>query len=116
MLHCNKKIVLRKVKHAVTNFQKMKGLLSENKINFDYALIFHLNSESILSASIHMLFMQFSIDVVWLDSKKTIVDLKQDLRPWTFNSSPRKPANYIIELPINSIKKNKLKIGQKLSW
>jgi uncharacterized protein len=33
-------------------------------------------------ASIHMMFMRFSIDVAWLDSKGVVLKVSSKLRPW----------------------------------
>src|SRR3989338_1320562 len=112
----NKKIISRKVRHARNFFQKFIGLMGERKENFDYALVFHQSDESILSSSIHMLFMQFPTDIVWLDSSMKVVDFSKNLRPWTFNASPRKPAKYIIELKPGLIVKAKIKHGDRLLW
>jgi len=55
-----------------------------------------------------MLFVFFPIDVIFLNSKKKVVD-KTTLNPWQLNYTPKIPSKYVIELPkgfgsvINSI-------------
>ena len=44
--------------------------------------------ESIKHSSIHMLFMRFPIDILWLDSEKRVVDIGKRILP--FNISNRK--------------------------
>jgi uncharacterized membrane protein (UPF0127 family) len=48
-----------------------------------------------------MLFVFYSINVLFLDSNKKVIDIKKRLRPFTFYS-PKKKAKYIIELPIET--------------
>lgn len=112
----NKKIVCARVRHAQTFWQKFKGLLGEEKKNFDYALIFHLGNESVTAGSIHSLGMKFEFDAVWLDAEQRIVDLKPNFERNVLNYSPKKPAAFIIELPLGTIQKSKLKLGQALNW
>ncbi len=109
----NGKIICKKTKFAKTFFEKFKGLMLESEKNFDYALIFTLGYKTRIRASVHMLFVFFPIDIIFLDENKKVVD-KATLKPWTLNYTPKKPAKYFIELP----KKlgNKIKIGDKLKW
>jgi len=66
--------------------------------------------------SIHMLFVRFPIDVVFLDSERRIVDLKANLRPWLGTAFPKSRFRYAIELPAGAIEKFRLNIGDKLDW
>lgn len=50
-----------------------------------------------------MFFVFFPIDVLFLNKDKEIVDLKQRLKPFTFYTS-KKPAKYVLEMPLGSIK------------
>ncbi len=110
----NKTIRLLHVKHARTFGERFKGLLGVSPREHDYALVFHMAEESALGASIHMLFMQMPIDVLWLNEKKEVVDFAA-LKPWTFNYTPAKPAKYVVELPARTLNW-KIKIGMKLTW
>ena len=109
-----KRKIIGKVIVAKSWLGKLKGLMFESRENFGYALIFPLNSESKIAASIHMLFVFFPIDVIWLDSKKIVVDKVEKLQPFTFNCTPKKAASFIVELPVGCGKK--ISIGNKLEW
>ncbi len=108
-----KKIIIKKVKHAKNFFSKAKGLMFQKKI--DFALIFHLNSETMIGASIHMLFVFTPIDVVFLNEEKKVIDLVENLQPWSLNYTPKLKAKYIIELPPKTIK-GKISLRDKLEW
>jgi uncharacterized protein len=113
VLKANKKIIIKKVKLCKTPWQRTKGLMFEDKKRFDYALVFDFPRESKLGSSLHMIFVFFPIDVLFLNSKKEIVD-KVTLQPFTPNYTPKKPAKYVIELPEGRTKG--LKTGTKISW
>jgi uncharacterized membrane protein (UPF0127 family) len=68
-------------------------------------LVLDCGFDDVPSSVIHMLFMKFPIDVVWVDSGMNVVDLKESIQP--FNPlkpntwrvyKPEKPARYVIEL------------------
>ena len=105
--------MMQKTLFAETFFSKAKGLMFEKKSNFDYALVFVLEKESKIGASVHMMFVFFPIDIVYLDSKKMVVD-KASLNPWLLNYTPKKPAKYFVELPKG--KAGEIKIGDELGW
>ncbi|MFH0970152.1 MAG: DUF192 domain-containing protein [Candidatus Diapherotrites archaeon] len=107
---------LTRVRHATSSIERMKGLIGVKPSHHTYGLVFHLNNPSILSASIHMLFMQMPIDVVWLDSKQKVVDWKGNIRPWTLHHSPFSPAAFIIELPSHTLTRIPLTVGKKIEW
>ncbi len=106
-------VLCEKVRFARSSFERFKGLMFERESNFDYALVFELPFESRLGASIHMLFVFFPIDVVYLDSDKRVVDVVS-AEPWGFNYTPRKPAKFFVELRRGLGKK--VSVGDFLSW
>ena len=108
-----KKIILRKVRHAISFAEQAKGLMFERKRNFDYGLVFHLPFETRAGASVHMLFVFFPIDIVYLDAQKRITEIAR-LNPWQLNFTPRKAAKWFIELPAGKAKG--LKAGEKVEW
>ena len=104
--------LIQKTRKANTPWRRFKGLMFERKKNFDYALIFELHSETKIGASIHMMFVFFPIDIVYLDSGKKIVD-KTTVKPWILNYTPKQASKYFIELPVGKVN---VKIGDKLDW
>lgn len=55
-----------------------------------------------METTIHMLFVFFPIDVVWLDKNKKVVDKRENVKPFTPWITPGKAAKYVIELPRNT--------------
>ncbi len=109
-----RKKVCGKARLANHPWQKLKGLMFEDEKNFDYALVFDLGEEHRFSAGIHMMFVFFPIDVVWLDKNKKVVDKVEGIKPFTPNYIPKKRARYFVELPVGNGKK--IKIGNELDW
>ncbi|AMM54105.1 DUF192 domain-containing protein [Pyrococcus kukulkanii] len=107
-----------------------KGLMWEGEVRFadnfikrflglmfqkpKYALIFVLPMETRINASIHGFFMREAIDVIFLDSKRKIVDLAV-LRPWHLYT-PKRPAKYIIEGPKGMIQTLKAEVDDVIKW
>ena len=90
-------------------FSQAVGLMfSKNKEN---VLIFKFNREKIVA--LHMLFVFYPIDVLFLNKNKIVVDKKENFRPFAFYKSSKK-AMCAIELPDGAIKKSKTKIGDKI--
>ena len=98
---------------ADTTWKKTKGLMLRRKL--DKALVFLLDRETKIGAAIHSFFVIFSFDIIWLDAGKRIVDMRT-VRPFRLIEMPRKAAKYFIELPIGSIKKSGVKLGQKIDF
>ncbi|MGO4886438.1 DUF192 domain-containing protein [Anaerobacillus sp. MEB173] len=86
---------------------RLRGLMFRRKPIKDEALLLTPCN------SIHMCFMFFSIDVVFLDKDQKIVYLKQRVRPWSF-VPPVRTAHYTLELPLGTIQNHKLYIGDHL--
>ena len=92
-----------KIKYADNYLKRLFGLMFKKDI--DYGLLFILKYGS----SIHTCFMNFTIDVYFLDKNKTVFE-KVTLKPWKFYK-PSKKAKYILETKKNYIN---LKKGEKL--
>jgi len=105
------------IEHAVlykNPFLKAKGLMFSKPLKKGHALIMESLVESIVGNAIHMFFVFFPIDVVWLDANRNVVDKVFMVKPFTCYLKPKKPAKYTIELPVGVSKK--VKIGDKLDF
>lgn len=91
--------ILAKVKVAKTAFALMKGLMFSAPLQDGEGLLLIREKEGIFQSSIHMLFVFYSIDMLWLDKRKRIVDKRENVKPFTLFVKPRKKAMYILELP-----------------
>lgn len=113
MIKINNKIIIKK-KRIITPLMQGFGLMFFLKKNFDFGLIFKREKESIIGSSIHMMFVFFPIKVIFLNSKKEVVDIIYKAKPFLFYF-PKKKAKYIIELPIDT-DISYIKIKDKIDW
>ncbi len=65
--------------------------------------------------SLHMFCVFFPIDVLYLDSEKKVIELKENLMPFGFYM-PKNKANFVVELPKHSIRENKIKLGESITF
>ena len=102
-----KKIVFTKeFKVCKSFFSKLRGLMfSKPKM-----LVFDFDREEY--RSLHMFFVFFPIDLVFLDENKTVIEIKKDFKPFTIYNSKTK-AQYVIEIPAGRIQ-DKVNIGDKV--
>ncbi len=92
---------------ADTFFSRMIGLLKHTSLPRNEALIItHCNS-------IHMFFMKFPIDVIFVDKKDKVVGLVERIKPNRLSSTYWK-ASYAIELAEGVIAEKKVQIGDQL--
>lgn len=63
--------------------------------------------------SIHMFFMRFSIDVIFLDSSNKVIEYIENLKPWQV-SKIVKSSKMVIEMPCYSIKKKNIQINDTI--
>lgn len=64
---------------------------------------------------LHMLFVFFPIDVLFLDEEKAVVELKEHFLPFTFYN-PGHKAKYIIEAPDGAIARSKTSVGDIITF
>ncbi len=75
---------------------RFRGLMFRKALNPKEGLLLVESSDSRLNAAIHMLFMNFDIAAVWIDSQMRVVDAKQ-ARRWRPSYMPAGPARFILE-------------------
>lgn len=91
-------------------FSQAKGLMFSLK---QKNLVFVFKKEKL--TPLHMWFVFFPIDVIYLNSKKEVTELKANFKPFTF-FNPKNKAQYILELEKGAINKSKTEIGDSFSF
>ena len=66
------------------------------------------------TSSIHMFFMAFPIDAVFLDRDMRIRRIARDLRPWRI--AWKRGSKSVLELPAGSTKATGIEVGSLLLW
>ncbi len=92
---------------ADTFLSRMKGLLGRDRLEPGQALIITRCQQ------IHMFFMRFAIDAVFIDSASRVVGLVEDIKPSQMSSIFWK-ATRVIELPSGCIAHTKTSLGDQI--
>lgn len=91
-----KHIIAEKVSVANNFYSRLMGLMGQKNLLQNHALILSPCN------SIHTMFMNFPIDVVYVDTDLKVVKIVKNIQPWKLDFGHRK-AKYTIELPSNTI-------------
>jgi uncharacterized membrane protein (UPF0127 family) len=108
----NEVAVSERVTLARSFWSRFRGLMGRRSLAPDAAL--HLPV-----TSIHMLFMRFPIDALFLGAPdphgvQHVVALRPGLRPWSGLVLPVKGAVGVVELPAGTIERAKLAVGDPI--
>jgi uncharacterized membrane protein (UPF0127 family) len=91
----------------------LKGLMFRKSLPSGEGLLFVNGGESVSGAAIHMLFMRFSIGVVWMDKSGMVVDCRL-AKPWRPAYAPKRAAQYYLEANTDIL--DRVKVGDVLSF
>lgn len=99
-------IVCERCVLADTALARMRGLLGRRELP---------SGEGILlkpASSVHMAFMRFAIDAVFLDGESRVVKVAADLQPWKLAGARGSKA--VLEIPAGEAKRRGLSVGDRL--
>lgn len=88
---------------ALTADEREKGLSGTTKLDQTHAMLLVFDGDD--KWPIWMKDMHYPIDIIWLDSAKTVVHIVKNVSPDTYPQSfvPAKPARYIVEVPAGTV-------------
>jgi len=107
-----RKKIASKVIHCITPWQKSVGLMFSFPIR-NKCLVFHFDPPRRID--LHMMFVFYPIDVLFLDMKMKVIEIKENFLPFTIYLS-KKAANYAIELPNRTVLDKRIRIGDKMGF
>jgi uncharacterized protein len=99
-------IVCERCVQADTALARMRGLLGRRELP---------SGEGILlkpASSVHMAFMRFPIDALFLDRDLRVVKIASDLKPWRAAGS--RGAKAVLEIPAGEAGRRGLSVGDRL--
>jgi uncharacterized membrane protein (UPF0127 family) len=100
-------IVASKAGKADMFLTRMVGLLDRSVLLEGEALIITK------CQSIHMFFMKFAIDAIFVNKSDRVVGLVRNIKPFCLSRVFLK-ASYVIELPVGLIDRSKTSIGDEI--
>ena len=101
-------------KHCVickSHWRKARGLMFT--LSMKDSLLFIFEKEK--RWGLHMLFVFYPIDVIFLDKDRKVADIKENFTPFSFHT-PKKPCLHIIELPKGSVRKSRTSLGDRIEF
>ena len=102
----NGNIVCERCVLADTALARMKGLLGKRELSSSSGILLKPAS------SVHMAFMRFAIDAVFLDRELRVVKVAADLKPWRMAGS--RGAKSVLEIPAGEAARRGLSVGDRL--
>ena len=110
---CDGKVLVHNVVYCDHLLRQGTGLMfrSRNSVN-DTVWWFRFKSPR--KVTITMFFVFFPIDVIFLDDKDRIIEIRQDLKPFT-NYTSKNEVHAFIELEKGVVKNRSLRVGMRLS-
>jgi uncharacterized membrane protein (UPF0127 family) len=90
---------------------RLRGLMFRKELSMEQGLILAYGSDSRMDASIHMMFVNFDLAVIWINSDGEVVD-KILAKQWKLAYLPQKPARYVLE--IVSERLDEFEIGDRI--
>lgn len=104
--------IAKNLEFAKTKLSQMLGLMFRKNIPSEYSMIFILEKPS--SVNVHMLFMRFPIDVIFLNEDKKVSGLSQ-LNPW-LGYKAMKGIRYVLEMKAGTIERYNLSTGGQMEF
>ncbi len=113
--------VTLQVQIADTKPLQTRGLMFQEKLPYDQGMLFVFEDEGI--RSMWMLNMQFSLDLIWIDSDGRIVHIQKDTQPCksaletmacTFTNGNGQEAKYVLEVTSGFVDKFNITENSKL--
>lgn len=100
-------IICNKVIMANSFFKRLKGLMFTKNLPSDSSMYICPCNQ------IHMFFMNYSIDVLYIDKNNVILAIDEDMKPGRIGKKVNGAAA-VVELQAGKVKESNIKIGQTL--
>jgi len=100
---------------AENDYERQLGLMNRESMEEMQGMLFIFPEERF--QSFWMMNTLFSLDMIFIDSKKEIVTIHRNTKPLSEQSYPSsKPALYVLEVNAGFCDKHNIKLGDKVFW
>ena len=66
-------------------------------------------------SSIHMFFMRFPLDVLYISADHQVVRVQEGIKPWRIGPLRTPGARYVVELPVGAVRSSRTEVGDRLA-
>lgn len=94
---------------ATSFLSRLKGLLFTSSIKTGQGLLLKPCN------SIHMFWMLYAIDAIFIDKQGVVVGIVENLRPWSISKTYR-GAHSCLELPPGTVSHTETELGDLIEW
>lgn len=102
----SRQVIARDVELALSRAARRQGLLKRSSMPLDTAILLAP------CFMVHTAFMQFPIDIVFVDRRGYVRHMRREVAPWRMAASPGAYAT--IELPGGTLAKHDIVVGDRL--
>lgn len=102
---------------ADTTLKKTIGLMGRKSLEEDEGMLFSFDTADYYS--FWMMNMSIPIDIIFMNSNRTVVDILKDAQPCGLNCdtyAPKEKAMYVLEVKANFTQRHGVKIGSKADF
>lgn len=100
-------IIGSQIVYANTYYKRFIGLIGKNELNSNEGLFLTPCN------SIHMMFMKFPIDLIFLDRKNKIVHITENIKPWQISRIVFRGQS-VLEVAAGKVKETESKVGDRI--
>lgn len=95
---------------ATSPWSRFRGLMMRDPADFGSGQALVIDP----CTSIHMFFMRFPIDVLYLNRDNEVVRAQEAIKPWRVGPLYTRGARFVIELPAGAIARSGTTVGDRL--
>lgn len=93
---------------AADFWSRLRGLIGRRALATGEGLLL------VPARGVHMWFMRFPIDVIYIDREGRVVDVDERLKPWRIGR-PRWRAHAVLEVPAGTVAVSDTRVGDELA-
>lgn len=102
---------------ADDDIARQKGLMFRDKLSDNQGMLFIFEEQGL--HNFWMKNMKFSLDIIWINKDKKIVEIQKNASPYSKSCPdlvPSKESLYVLEVNAGFVEKNKIGLGDGVSF
>lgn len=100
-------VIAENILYANSMYKRFIGLMGKNEINHNEGVFLTPCN------SIHMMFMKFPLDIIFLDRKNKVIHITENIKPWQISRIVFK-AQSVLEVMAGKARETDLQVGDKI--
>jgi uncharacterized membrane protein (UPF0127 family) len=101
------------VRYCISFGCRFRGLMFHRPLHFNEGIVLVEQRDRVIDSSIHMMFVNFDLAVVWINHQGEVVDTAL-ARRWRPGYFPKRPAQYVLEFAAERLAE--FTVGDKVNF